>query len=81
MCPFLPPSLILAIRANAGLFSHMAWTAASFGTLAVVVCGGGLLWFVSRNWRPWYLRFFFLLAYVTFAIPALYEKRGLHFFP
>jgi hypothetical protein len=36
---------------------------------------------VSRNWRGWYLRFFFLLAYVTFAIPALYEKRGLHFLP
>jgi len=81
MCPFLPPSLILAIRSNAGLFSHMAWTTASFGTLAAVLCGGVLLWFVSRSWRAWYLRFFFLLAYVTFAIPALYEKRGLHFFP
>ena len=81
MCPFLPPSLIQVIRSNGSLFADMAWTAASFWTLAGVVCGGAVLWFVSRNWRPWHLRFFLLLAYVSFAIPALYEKRGLHFLP
>jgi hypothetical protein len=81
MCPFLPPSLILVIRSNATLFADMAWTAASFWTLAGVVSGAAVLCFITRNWRLWYLRFFFLLSYVTFAIPALYEKRGLHFLP
>lgn len=81
MCPFLPPSLIRTIRLNASLFSFMAWTAASFWTLAGVLCGAGLLWFVSRNWRPWYLRFFVLLAYLTVVIPSLEQRRGLHFLP
>jgi hypothetical protein len=81
MCPFLPPSLIQVIRSNAGLFGDMAWTAASTWTFAGVICGGSVLWFISRNWRPWYLRFFFLLAYLTFVIPALYIKQGLYFLP
>ncbi|HEV2581071.1 MAG TPA: hypothetical protein VGT44_09480, partial [Ktedonobacteraceae bacterium] len=81
MCPFLPPSLISVIRTNAGLFPNMAFTAASLGTLAAVVSVGVLLWFVSRKWRPWYVRFFLLLTYVTLVIPALEEKLGLHFFP
>ena len=81
MCPYLPPSLIHAIRQNAGVFPDTAWTAASAWTFAGVMCGASLVWWVSRNWRPWYLRFFFLLTCVTFAIAALFEKRGLSFLP
>jgi len=81
MCPYLPPSLILTIRSDAKVFPLMAWTAASFWTLAGVAGGGFLLWLVSRQWRPWYLRCFFLFAYLAFAIPALDKKYTLHFLP
>ena len=81
MCPFLPPSLILAIRADAGLFPDTEWTRASLWTLAAVVSVGSLLWFVSRKWQPRYLQFFFLLAYLCVVIPTLDKMRGLHFVP
>ena len=60
---------------------HLAWTSTSAATLAGVALGGGLLWWVSRNWRPWYLRFFLLVTYLSFIITLLEEKWQLHFLP
>ena len=79
--PFLPPSLLGAIRANAELYPESAWTWSSLGGLLAVVFGGIVLGAVSRTWRPWYLRFFLLLAYVMTAIPALHQLRDVHFIP
>lgn len=81
MCPYFPPSLMRAVRTNAQLFPNMQWTAGSFWAFMGVAGIGALLWFVSRRWHPWYLRFFLLLAYLTFVIPALEEKWQLHFIP
>jgi hypothetical protein len=81
MCPFLPPSLMQAIRADASLFPHMRFTESSVWTLLAVMAVFALLWFLSRNWRPWYIRFFLLFAYLTFIIPFVYQKWGYHFFP
>jgi hypothetical protein len=81
MCPFLPPSLIRAIRSNGTLFDHLAWTHTSAITLAGVACAGAFLWWTSRKWRPWYLRFFLLLTYLSFIITVLEEKWQLHFLP
>src|SRR5947199_5782554 len=81
MCPFLPPSLILAIRSNAALFPHMAGTAASTATFTAVLAGGALLWWLSRRWSRWHLRFILLLTWVCTIIPVLYVKRNLHFLP
>jgi hypothetical protein len=80
-CPFLPPSLLRAIRANAELFPESAWTPMSLAALAATVAGWGALWFLSRNWKQAHLRFFLLLAWVVFAIPFLYRKYELHFVP
>ena len=79
MCPFLPPTLIAAIRGNANLLPVSAWSWGSFGTLAAVAGGGILMWFFLRRVQ-WHVRFFLLLAYVYSAIPVL-ERWNLHFLP
>ena len=81
MCPFFPPSLVREIRSNSALYADMAWTTASTETLAAVLAGAALIWWLSRNWTRQYLRFIVLLALVYTAIPVLYIKRGLHFLP
>jgi uncharacterized membrane protein YozB (DUF420 family) len=81
MCPFLPPSLIAAIRTDATLFPHMAWTATSTATFAGVFAGAALIWWITRRWCPWHMRFMLLLAFVCIAIPMLYIKRDIHFLP
>ena len=81
VCPFLPPSLLRAIRMNANLFPESAWTPASFAALAGVGSGWMLLLWLTRKWASCHLRFFLLLAYLTFVIPAIFIWRGLHFIP
>jgi len=81
MCPFLPPSLVYTIRSNGTLWEHMSWVRTSPATLAGVALGGGLLCWLSRKWRLWYLRFFLLAAYLSLVITALEEKWQLHFLP
>jgi hypothetical protein len=80
MCPFFPPTLVAVIARNASISdpSSSAW--ASVGTLAIVGGGSVVLWFLSRRWRLWYLRFFLLLAWVYSAVPVLDQWR-LHFLP
>ncbi len=81
VCPFVPPSLLGAIRMNANLFPESAWTSTSFAALAAVGCGWLVLIWFTRSWSQFHLRFFLLLAYLTFVIPAIYVWWGLHFIP
>jgi hypothetical protein len=81
MCPYLPPSLIRIIRVNSQLFPNTAFTATSGWVAAAVGAGAVLLWFLSRRWQPWYLRFFLLLTFLMFATAGLEEKWHVHFVP
>jgi len=80
MCPFLPPTLLAVIGRNAGNAVPTAWTWGSTGALAIITGGSGVLWWLSRRWKYWYLRFFLLLAWIYCSIPIL-NQWNLHFLP
>ena len=80
MCPFLPPTLLAVISRNAGNSVPTAWTWWSTAALAVIAGGSIGLWFLSRHWKSWYLRFFLLLAWIYSSIPIL-NQWNLHFLP
>jgi hypothetical protein len=80
ICPYVPPSLIAATRANSQLFEHSSWNWLSLAALAVTAGIAALLWFAARR-APWYLRFFLLIAWLGFAIPAMEWKWHVHFIP
>ena len=80
MCPFLPPTLLAVISRNAGNSVPTAWTWWSTAALAVIAGGSVVLWFLSRHWKYWYLRFFLLLAWIYSSIPTL-NQWNLHFLP
>lgn len=79
-CPFMPPSLLRAIRADAALFPESAFTLSSLWSLAGVLCGYVLLCWLSRRWKLWHLRFLLLLVWIFTAIPLLLRWQ-LHFIP
>ncbi len=79
--PWLPPSLIVALRGNAQLFDESAFTARSWLALAIVLGGAALVHAMSRNRAGPALRFALLLAWVCTAIPVLYYRADLHFIP
>jgi len=80
MCPFLPPTLLAVIGRNANNSVPTAWTWWSTAALAIIACGSVVLWFLSRHWKSWYLRFFLLLAWIYSSIPIL-NQWNLHFLP
>jgi hypothetical protein len=80
MSPFFPPSLIDVIGQNTSHSYVTAWSWGSSGALAVVAGGSVLLWFVSRGWTLWHLRFFLLLAWIYTSVPVL-DRWKLHFLP
>jgi len=80
ICPFLPPTLLSVIGRNASNSAPTAWTWWSTAALAVIAGGSVVLWFLSRHWKYWYLRFFLLLAWIYCSIPTL-NQWNLHFLP
>ncbi|MCU1335388.1 MAG: hypothetical protein JWO19_969 [Bryobacterales bacterium] len=80
MSPFLPPTLLVLIGRNATNPYITSWDWGALGALLVVAGVSVGLWLLSRRWRPWYLRFFLLLAWVYTSIPVL-NQRKLHFLP
>ncbi len=82
VCPFLPPSLIAAIRHNQQQFVEDRWSAGSFTALAVVVLGLALLvraldYAAARR----HVRFFVLVGFITASIPLLDAYLNRHFIP
>ena len=80
VCPFLPPSLLAATRANADLFPESAFTFRSVEALALFLAGAGVLLWISRRWTAWHVRFFLLATY-AFTTIVLLQKWDLHFIP
>ncbi|MGH9722716.1 MAG: hypothetical protein ACRD8O_21105, partial [Bryobacteraceae bacterium] len=79
--PWLPPSLLHALRVNANAYPESAWSARSWlGILAVVAACGFVLW-LSRRWRDRALRFFLLLAVVMSSIPVVDRFWKIHWVP
>jgi hypothetical protein len=81
VAPFLPPSMLLAIR-RASINAEGGWTMGSVTALAIVVLGWTILWLALEWWdTDWRLRFFALFAYLTSSLPmtAVYLHR--QFFP
>jgi len=71
VAPFLPPSMLLAIR-RASSNAEGGWTAGSVTALALVLVGWVVLWQVLPHWTTdWRLRFFALFAYLTSSVTVI----------
>jgi hypothetical protein len=81
ICPFLPPSLIGAIRANQQHFSEDQWSVGSLTALSAVILGWAVVWRLLCRVSEWPLRFFVLFAYLASAIPLLGAYANRHFLP
>jgi hypothetical protein len=80
--PFLPPSVIAAIRANQQRFVEDRWSANSFTALSLVVFGAVLLLRVLDRWAAErHVRFFVLFAWVAAGIPLIDAYLHRHFLP
>jgi len=67
--PFLPPSLLRAMRA-ASAFRETGWSSATPATIAAGVAGGMLLWHYVKRWTAdETLRLFWILAYAVSLAP------------
>jgi hypothetical protein len=79
--PFLPPSLLLAIR-RAAASSEGGFTPGSVTALAVVTLGWIILWRALNRWTTdWNLRFFGLFAYLTSSVPVIAAYLHRQFLP
>jgi len=79
--PWMPPSLLEAIRFNGSRYEG-GWTTGSWAALLAVALGWLLLCFALSRWtRDWPLRFFALFAYITSSIPLLDAYAHEHFLP
>ena len=82
VCPFLPPSEILAIRANQQRFVEDRWSAGSFAALGFVAGGCYVLWRAMERWgAARYLRFWVLFAFTAASVPLVDAHLHLHFLP
>jgi len=79
--PFLPPSLLLAIR-RASASSEGGFTPGSVTALAMVTLGWIILWRALNRWTTdWNLRFFALFAYLTSSVPVIAAYLHRQFLP
>jgi hypothetical protein len=81
VAPFLPPSMLLAIR-RASINAEGGWTMGSLTALAIVVLGWIILWLALERWATdWRLRFFALFAYLTSSLPMIAVYLHRQFWP
>ena len=82
IAPFLPPSLIAAIRLNQQQYAEDRWSMGSAYALAGVAAGWLLLrWLLQRSAAGRAQRFFVLFAWPACAMPLLDAYANLHFLP
>jgi hypothetical protein len=84
ICAWVPPSLLLAMRANAQLHPGEGhnWTGNSVLALGIAVAGFALLWLVLRRaGASSVLRFAVLFAWVTTSVPLLWDRWRLYYLP
>ena len=67
---FVPPSVLAAIHESTLASQNERWTLESVTALTLVILGWTVLWHLLRRSKAgWQIRFFVLLAWVTFSIP------------
>lgn len=81
IAPFLPPSLLLAIRQSSAAGEY-AWNARSALSAAVVVAAWVILCLCLTRWtRDWTLQFFVLLAFLISSLPLTMQYFHTQFVP
>ena len=81
IAPFLPPSLLLAIRQSSAAGEY-AWNAKSALAAAVVVAAWVILCLCLLRWtRDWTLQFFVLLAFLISSLPLTMQYFHTQFVP
>jgi hypothetical protein len=80
--PFLPPSLIQAIRAASAASDPGLNTMRASTALAVLVLGWAILWgYLPRRTKDWRFQFFALFAYIMSSIPMMDAWLHRNFLP
>lgn len=82
--PFLPPSLVLTMAANAQAQQDEihAVNLGGFTAVAITIFGAAVLGAAMRGRRAvWWLQWLVLFAWVTFSIPLVHRMLGRHFLP
>ncbi|HUP03061.1 MAG TPA: hypothetical protein VMU19_03665 [Bryobacteraceae bacterium] len=85
-CPWIPPSLLGTIAADARIDGESDWSARGFLALAILIAAWLLVWLAARRLRAgdgagWPLRWAALYACPAIAIPVLDHYASLHFAP
>jgi hypothetical protein len=79
--PLLTPSLALTIRRNSLLMDDIHYTPVVIGAGLSTLCGAVLLWRLTRALASELERFAYLIAYLFFAIVALFYCAGIRLLP
>ena len=80
--PWVPPSLLMTIRANASRNGDGEWSLQSVVALAIVAGSFAAVWRLSARYATeWAARWMLLFGCVVILISALGEFGGLHFLP
>src|SRR5436190_19595040 len=70
--PWLPPSLLLTIRANGSRNGENAWSFQSWAALGIVAVSLWIVWRLSARFASeWSTRWMFLFGGLVILIPAL----------
>jgi hypothetical protein len=81
VAPFLPPSMLVAIR-RASVNAEGGWTTGSLTALAMVALGWIILWQLLQRWTTDFrLHFFALFAYLTSSVPLIAAYLHRQFLP
>jgi len=81
VCPWLPPSLLLAIRHDAAIDGEADTRFHTLEALAVVVGVSAVVWLIARRRAEWPMRWLLVFACPAVLIPTLSQYWGPHFVP